>query len=376
MANYLPPTEQVPIFDTINFLGGEETLTYNKAKKLFLRYPVAQGDETLQGITVNKTALFNDTVNMKKQLTFTGTSANDRIINNTYYNFIDAITNLTNGSIYSNNNIYIYDNNVNGGAHQWAVNNSSGVQSFPLVFNSEILDITVNQSSSIQNTFNNLQPNYTLQIKDNSSINKIGFIPYSNNGWYSPMTQIGDSLIIADGNVNNEFLTISTHTTSSCGIRLGSNILTLGAGGTNFNPLNNIIFNGSTSSTSMSGTTLSITNTNVNLTSLTPPTSSQTIPASSDASNKIPTTQWVQNAINSKISFTPLFRNYTDIQTGSGSGYSNGPLISSCSSTVNSSGVMILDIESLRRLFLIVLFFNALEHLVHYVLEVPAPRGR
>ena len=53
MAQYLPPTEQVPIFDTLNFQGGDEYLTYNKALKYFLRYPYAQGTENLQTTNVN-----------------------------------------------------------------------------------------------------------------------------------------------------------------------------------------------------------------------------------------------------------------------------------------------------------------------------------
>ena len=53
MAEYLPPTEDVAIFDTLNFNDGDTPLTYNKAVKYFLRYPIAQGTETLQTTNVN-----------------------------------------------------------------------------------------------------------------------------------------------------------------------------------------------------------------------------------------------------------------------------------------------------------------------------------
>ena len=52
------------------------------------------------------------------------------------------------------------------------------------------------------------------------------------------------------------------------------------------------------------------------------------MPSSSDSSTKIPTTAWVQSAISSTPQqFVPKFVNYTDVQTTSGQGYSNGPTI-------------------------------------------------
>ena len=48
MADYTPPTENLPIFDPTVFLTGDEPLTYNTASKKFLKYPNAQGTENLQ----------------------------------------------------------------------------------------------------------------------------------------------------------------------------------------------------------------------------------------------------------------------------------------------------------------------------------------
>ena len=45
MANYLPPTEELPIFDDNVFQSGDDPLTYNTAITHFLKYPTAQGSE-------------------------------------------------------------------------------------------------------------------------------------------------------------------------------------------------------------------------------------------------------------------------------------------------------------------------------------------
>lgn len=48
MASYLPPTEELPIFDNQVFDSNNSTaLTYADAKKYFLTYPVAQGTSTI-----------------------------------------------------------------------------------------------------------------------------------------------------------------------------------------------------------------------------------------------------------------------------------------------------------------------------------------
>jgi hypothetical protein len=54
MANYLPPTEDLPIFDNAVFQDGDDPLTYNTAINEFLRYPTAQGTEIFNNPTINK----------------------------------------------------------------------------------------------------------------------------------------------------------------------------------------------------------------------------------------------------------------------------------------------------------------------------------
>ena len=53
MAQYPPPSENVPIFDSSLFNDGDDYLTFNIASKKFLRYPLAQGTETLLTTNIN-----------------------------------------------------------------------------------------------------------------------------------------------------------------------------------------------------------------------------------------------------------------------------------------------------------------------------------
>jgi hypothetical protein len=81
MASYLPPNETLPIFDTTVF-DQEIALDYKTALTQFLTYPVAQGDETLQAITVQGQGNFNNDVNFNylnspPHCSIPPTSAND-----------------------------------------------------------------------------------------------------------------------------------------------------------------------------------------------------------------------------------------------------------------------------------------------------------
>lgn len=277
MAEYSPPIEDLPIFDNLVFTNGDEPLTYNIAKKKFLRYPIAQGTETLQAITVNGVATFNNNIDANKPIVMTGTSSNDRVITNTYYNLNDVTTNVTDGSIYANNGVFIYDNNINSGSHEWAVNNSSGTQTLPLTISSNFVKVNTTSSSP-------------LRVSDNGDGTKYAEI-YQNGGGLTLHNQ-----------VNN----------GSVGFTLKN------SGGTSSSVLNL-----TTSLVSVNSTDLTLTTTN-------PPTSTATQPASSDSSTKMPTTAWVQSAISASIpttQFVPKFYNYSDTQSGVSIGYSTGTTI-------------------------------------------------
>ena len=61
MANYIPPTENLPIFDNSVFTNNDTPVTIDYANKHYLKYPNAQGTENLQAITVSGTASFLST---------------------------------------------------------------------------------------------------------------------------------------------------------------------------------------------------------------------------------------------------------------------------------------------------------------------------
>lgn len=52
MASYLPPTENVPIFDPSLFIQSGDTFTQAQADARYLRFPVGQGNETVPNLTV------------------------------------------------------------------------------------------------------------------------------------------------------------------------------------------------------------------------------------------------------------------------------------------------------------------------------------
>ena len=60
MAIYNPPNEQLPIFNARVFDFGTEGLTTGEGDLRYLRFPAAQGDETLQAISVVGTATFTN----------------------------------------------------------------------------------------------------------------------------------------------------------------------------------------------------------------------------------------------------------------------------------------------------------------------------
>ena len=80
MASYLPPTENLPIFDPSVFQNaGEEALTINNASKYFLKYPNAQGTENLQTTNVNGILTCFAEANLKTNMVMSGTSGTNYI---------------------------------------------------------------------------------------------------------------------------------------------------------------------------------------------------------------------------------------------------------------------------------------------------------
>ena len=94
-----------------------------------------------QGAT-NTTANNLGLTNMKKPLTFDGTLNTDRIVNNVFYQLQDSNSlSTTTGQIYAGSGVFNYDNDSNGGSHNFATNTAGGVQTIPLTFNSVDMSI-------------------------------------------------------------------------------------------------------------------------------------------------------------------------------------------------------------------------------------------
>lgn len=68
MADYTPPLENLPIFDSSVFITGDTTLTQSQGDKRYLRYPNAQGTENLQDINVAGVATINNLTSVNTTL--------------------------------------------------------------------------------------------------------------------------------------------------------------------------------------------------------------------------------------------------------------------------------------------------------------------
>jgi hypothetical protein len=70
MAEYPPPTEDLPIFDNNVFVKLDEFVTIDHINNNFLKFPIAQGAETLTDVTVLGTSTFNGTETHNNIVTF------------------------------------------------------------------------------------------------------------------------------------------------------------------------------------------------------------------------------------------------------------------------------------------------------------------
>ena len=250
MATYNPPTENLPIFDPVVFLSGDEALTTNEADKRYLKYPSAQGTENLQAINVNGIAQFNTNVGIGSSGTLnntpTLTTNKTNLVIGTGGNGQMDIECPVNIGGFGSLNLVSGDINMSGNSiiNQGATNataNNLGLTNFakPLTLNG-----TLNTDRIINNVY--------YQLQDANSLSTTTGTIYANGGSFH-----------YDNNVNIG----------------GHNFATNTAGGVQTIPL------------SFNSTDLTIATTN-------PPTcnASSTI-ATTDNSNKIPSTAWVKSVL-------------------------------------------------------------------------------
>lgn len=82
MAEYSPPIEDLPIFDASVFIT-EDTELVNKLKNKFVRYPTAQGNNTLQSVQVNGSLNVNGSSTLNGSSTQVALNIKDNTANRT-----------------------------------------------------------------------------------------------------------------------------------------------------------------------------------------------------------------------------------------------------------------------------------------------------
>ena len=321
MASYLPPTENLAIFDPSVFRTRDtDGLTYDEASKYFLKFPNAQGEENLQAINVNGVATFNSDIiqagatnNIVQDLTLVG---NQNLLKATdIYGDLNLrrptaglanggalrlwdITNNTSGfssQIYDNGTSMLIDNLNNGGTTNFTTTDGAGVQTNPL---------QINSTSTIINNATNMA---------------------------KPLTMT--SATAAERMVNTTYVNLLDATTGvSDGVIYGN--------GGNFvydNNINNGSHNFATSDgAGVQTIPFQFDTANMTIATTNPPTCSAVQPVASDSSTKIPTTAWTQGAIDAKIPASLLGLNNTWTGTNDFVNLGTGSLTSSAVQPVAS----------------------------------------
>ena len=283
MATYNPPTENLPIFDPLVFLTGDEALTYNDAVKKFLKYPNAQGEETLQAINVNGVAEFNSTAEFNSFTTFNDTiTIADGAENSTIdmNGTTDTLTTL---------------NNVNNGSMVFAVKDGSGIQKNIFTGNAS----SVNVNGNTQAVFSGGTTSYTIQSSGTTTN-----APFTTN-LASPSNTglvLNNAGIVQSGTVVNGLQNISMNANQDIDISTAGSINLNDYGG-NVQDYIAITTDPTTKDFTIVSNTLASP---VEVIAFTPSTNSlttgATMPSATDSSDKIPNTAWVQNAISASVS--------------------------------------------------------------------------
>lgn len=317
MAVYNPPIENLPIFDNNVFTSGNEVLTVDTANNKYLKFPIAQGAETLTDITVLGTSTFNGTLTQPNaiinidQTDHTNNNVGNNLRATQVYGDLTLLRPSTQnggGMQFTDITTQTYGNNYTQ-AFQSGTNFTLTSQSLGggitlrqrTAGNTLRTPLTMLSTGSTFATTSTDGNNITLACLETVSGKFIGFQPSVSLGQQMPILA-GDNQIVSksqSNTPNTTALVVGCQSTVSNGLKVDSvnNITTIGQGGTT-----NGVY---TTSFSCDGTN-SIIKGPAQFTSTSPPTSDQTIPAPTDSSNKIPTTAWVQSAITTG-GIVPLF---------------------------------------------------------------------
>ena len=324
MADYTPPTENLPIFDKLLFSSGEEYITQNDADKRYLRYPNAQGKENLQSILVGGVADFTDDVNIDGEVTIENT-LNANGINN------------YNGALYC-----AASANFNGQVNVNSTSTFTGASTF----NNTITSTTEGRfngtlvSLGVMNIIDtSLSGNNKIAVDYlNSQIpsNRMRLILCPNNGRLNPYTVLND-MLFSIGSSESTDSTLSlcpvSHTTAGIKIKAGATPnVQLGVGGTSTIPTNRINISATAFQLFGGGTNNNITfNNNILMTN-------------TDSGNRQITTSFLK--LTDVTSNTPTVQIYG---SGSNIAMDNNIIMSNASSAnrqITSSYLNVTDISS------------------------------
>lgn len=210
MSSTNPPNPNVNTFNNLYWSVSDIPLTQSKADKRYLKYPVAQGKETLQDIDVNGVANFN------QPITMTGSTSTSRLIRSTNF----AINNTTNnpvGNITASSIDVIYDNNRDTGKHIFKSNDNAGTETTIMTMDTSNVLVYDPLISSSSNFLNRVIGTNSYQILDRTTgINAMGIIECeagNNNISYTNLKNSG----------NHNFLTKDAGGTSTIPITINSN---------------------------------------------------------------------------------------------------------------------------------------------------------
>jgi hypothetical protein len=253
MTTNSPPSPNVNTFNNSYWTSSSDTITQAQADLRYLKYPIAQGDETLKNIKVQGN-------------TTTTNGGNSLILN------ANATASQYGPSVQEGDQVLVATGTINSEALTITTHQSTGLTHIRLKNNDLIVRasnaLTLTGSNSIEvNTlnFNVSAPIYNRGIfncMNTANNNRLLMNSNPSISQYNPcVTSTSQQVIAATGTIDTETLVLTTEASTSNGIVIGSNT--------------------------------------VNFPSTSAPTSNQTLLASNDNSNKIPTTAWVQSVVGS-----------------------------------------------------------------------------
>ncbi len=233
MATYPPPnfTEPLSVFNPANWETFDATLTTTEGDKRYLRFPVAQGAETLQEIIVNGNASFNNnvvvgsagTANLTPQITTYKSQLNLGSGGNGELNIECPVDIGGFGSL----NMTSSQLNLSANAN---INQTNGTQN--------------NLNKTTITTANGVSATPNLSLVDSVSGNYTDFLTNSGNGSFNPASNAGNQVIVASGTKNTEVLELTTWSDTNASVKITNNSVSMGAGSATNTPTTSVVCDG------------------------------------------------------------------------------------------------------------------------------------